>query len=149
MQDVLGRLHDLQVLIDRARDVQASLTPPDITAWRELDRLVVALEEDCRRLHGRYMHDRDALAALCRPSARASRTRTSEVRSQEIRSANGQCLEVAVERVTELYLIRHGVAEERGEAWPDDSKRPLTAGRHVEAAQVRARAGRGSVSSST
>lgn len=27
----------------------------------------------------------------------------------------------------ELYLIRHGVAEERGERWPDDSKRPLTA----------------------
>ena len=26
----------------------------------------------------------------------------------------------------ELYLIRHGVAEERGAAWPDDSKRPLT-----------------------
>jgi phosphohistidine phosphatase len=28
--------------------------------------------------------------------------------------------------VTELYLIRHGVAEERGDAWPDDAKRPLT-----------------------
>jgi phosphohistidine phosphatase len=28
--------------------------------------------------------------------------------------------------MNELYLIRHGVAEERGEAWPDDSKRPLT-----------------------
>jgi phosphohistidine phosphatase len=26
----------------------------------------------------------------------------------------------------ELYLIRHGVAEERGEAWPDDAKRPLS-----------------------
>jgi phosphohistidine phosphatase len=26
----------------------------------------------------------------------------------------------------ELYLIRHGVAEERGEAWPDDGKRPLS-----------------------
>ena len=26
----------------------------------------------------------------------------------------------------ELYLIRHGLAEERGDAWPDDSKRPLT-----------------------
>jgi len=26
----------------------------------------------------------------------------------------------------ELYLIRHGIAEERGEAWPDDAKRPLT-----------------------
>jgi phosphohistidine phosphatase len=26
----------------------------------------------------------------------------------------------------EIYLIRHGVAEDRGDAWPDDSKRPLT-----------------------
>jgi phosphohistidine phosphatase len=26
----------------------------------------------------------------------------------------------------ELYLIRHGVAAERGQDWPDDSKRPLT-----------------------
>jgi len=28
--------------------------------------------------------------------------------------------------IYELYLIRHGLAEDRGEAWPDDSKRPLT-----------------------
>lgn len=27
----------------------------------------------------------------------------------------------------QLYLIRHAVAEERSEAWPDDTKRPLTA----------------------
>lgn len=27
---------------------------------------------------------------------------------------------------TELYLIRHGLAAERGDAWPDDTKRPLT-----------------------
>ncbi|MCU1383859.1 MAG: sixA, partial [Acidobacteria bacterium] len=26
----------------------------------------------------------------------------------------------------ELYVIRHGLAEERGDAWPDDAKRPLT-----------------------
>jgi phosphohistidine phosphatase len=26
----------------------------------------------------------------------------------------------------ELYLIRHAIAEERGDAWPDDTKRPLT-----------------------
>ncbi len=26
----------------------------------------------------------------------------------------------------ELYLIRHGLAEERGDRWPDDNKRPLT-----------------------
>ena len=29
------------------------------------------------------------------------------------------------ERV-ELYLIRHGLAAERGESYPDDTKRPLT-----------------------
>lgn len=26
----------------------------------------------------------------------------------------------------ELFLIRHGIAEERGDAWPDDTRRPLT-----------------------
>jgi phosphohistidine phosphatase len=26
----------------------------------------------------------------------------------------------------ELYLIRHGLAAARGDAWPDDTKRPLT-----------------------
>jgi phosphohistidine phosphatase len=30
--------------------------------------------------------------------------------------------------VLELYLIRHGIAAERGEEFPDDSKRPLTSG---------------------
>jgi phosphohistidine phosphatase len=28
--------------------------------------------------------------------------------------------------VYQLFLIRHGVAEERGDAWPDDAKRPLS-----------------------
>ncbi len=28
--------------------------------------------------------------------------------------------------MVQLYLIRHGVAEPKGEAWPDDRKRPLT-----------------------
>jgi phosphohistidine phosphatase len=27
----------------------------------------------------------------------------------------------------ELYLVRHAIAEERGDAWPDDAKRPLSA----------------------
>jgi CHAD domain-containing protein len=80
VQQVLGRLHDLQMLVNSARDVQASLTPPDITAWRELDALVLALEADCRRLHGRYMHDRDALFALC-----ARLSGRMEVKSQKLK----------------------------------------------------------------
>ena len=27
---------------------------------------------------------------------------------------------------TELYLVRHAIAAERGKEWPDDTKRPLT-----------------------
>jgi phosphohistidine phosphatase len=26
----------------------------------------------------------------------------------------------------ELYIVRHAIAEQRGDEWPDDSKRPLT-----------------------
>lgn len=29
-------------------------------------------------------------------------------------------------RPHEIYLIRHAIAEDRSEAWPDDTKRPLT-----------------------
>src|SRR5471032_563126 len=28
--------------------------------------------------------------------------------------------------VSSLFLVRHAIAAERGEAWPDDAKRPLT-----------------------
>ena len=28
--------------------------------------------------------------------------------------------------MSEIYLVRHGIAAERGKEWPDDSKRPLT-----------------------
>jgi len=30
-------------------------------------------------------------------------------------------------RPCELYLVRHAIAAERGDDWPDDTKRPLTA----------------------
>jgi CHAD domain-containing protein len=65
VQDTLGRLHDLHVLEDRVRQLQASLTPPDVNVWRQLDTLVVSIDEECRRLHGRYMRERDGLVALC------------------------------------------------------------------------------------
>jgi CHAD domain-containing protein len=62
MQELLGRMHDLQVLIEHVREYQASLTPPSLQAWRELDELVTTLEDMCRRLHARYVHERDAVA---------------------------------------------------------------------------------------
>jgi CHAD domain-containing protein len=72
-QDLLGRLRDRQVLIERVRRVQGSLAPPDLAAWRELDALVTVLENSCRRLHARFVRDRSALLAVCdRLGARAS-----------------------------------------------------------------------------
>jgi CHAD domain-containing protein len=62
-QDLLGQMHDLAVLLDRVRGVQAALTPPNLALWRDLDALVVSLENDCRRLHARYMRSRDAIVA--------------------------------------------------------------------------------------
>jgi CHAD domain-containing protein len=63
-QELLGNMHDRQVLIERVRQVQASLTPPSVTVWRDLDALVVSLEDECRRLHARYMGLRDRLTAI-------------------------------------------------------------------------------------
>jgi CHAD domain-containing protein len=64
-QDLLGRWHDRQVLIERARHVQASLTPPSASGVRRLDRLVTMLENDCRRLHARYIRESVAIVAVC------------------------------------------------------------------------------------
>jgi CHAD domain-containing protein len=76
-QELLGRLRDLQVLIERVRRVQASLTPLDLVASRELDALVTALEPSCRRFHARYVRDRAALTLLCdRLDARPSSARS-------------------------------------------------------------------------
>ena len=63
-QDLLGRMHDLQVLIERVRQVQASLTPPDLAMWRALDGLVIFLDNMCRQLHGRYIGRRTELQAI-------------------------------------------------------------------------------------
>lgn len=77
-QDLLGRLHDLQVLIARVRQMQAALSPPNPAVWRELDAVVMSLENSCRRLHARYVRERPELAAICaraggRPSSPAVR----------------------------------------------------------------------------
>jgi len=82
VQRLLGRLHDVQVLVDRTRRVQASLNPPDVGASKDLDLLVIALDQNCRRLHARYVRERDGLLAMsdrfvarAAPAPRASTAR--------------------------------------------------------------------------
>jgi CHAD domain-containing protein len=63
-QDTLGRGHDLEVLVAWGRRVQASLSPPDLTTWKELGSLVHAAEDDSRRSHAQYMRDRPGLIVI-------------------------------------------------------------------------------------
>jgi len=74
IQDLLGRMHDLEVLIARTRAVQASPHSPDLRLSGELDQLVRRLETECRLLHGHYMADRGQLVEICdRVEAMAAR----------------------------------------------------------------------------
>ena len=64
-QDLLGRMHDLEVLIARTRAIQGSAKVPSLRLSGELDRLVRRLEDECRQLHGRYMSSRAKLLSVC------------------------------------------------------------------------------------
>jgi CHAD domain-containing protein len=64
-QDLLGRMHDLEVLIARTRAVQSSSSAPNLKVSADLDRLVRALERECRQLHGHYMASRESLQRIC------------------------------------------------------------------------------------
>ena len=70
-QDLLGRMHDLEVLILRVRGVQASPLAANGGVAVDLARLVRRLETECRRLHGRYMRQRPDLEAICAQVATA------------------------------------------------------------------------------
>lgn len=64
-QDLLGRIHDLEILIDRTRAVQAALPGRNRRAMAELDALIRVLEDECREGHAAYMHGRPSLLKLC------------------------------------------------------------------------------------
>jgi len=74
-QDLLGRVHDLEILIDRARGVQSKLSPRDRIGMAELNKLIRVLEDECREGHASYMHSRPSLLKLCDAIIAADRTR--------------------------------------------------------------------------
>lgn len=63
-QRLLGRMHDIEVLITRTRAVQGSSGAPNLRISGELDQFVRRLEMECRQLHAHYMALRPALAVI-------------------------------------------------------------------------------------
>jgi CHAD domain-containing protein len=75
-QDLLGRVHDLEILIERARKAQGTLSPRDRRGMAELNRLIRVLEDECREGHASYMRARPALLKLCDTIIAADHART-------------------------------------------------------------------------
>ena len=64
LQDLLGRMHDFEMLIDRTRQVQADVAGTDRRLAIELDRLIGTLEQECRQLHAVYIRRRASILKL-------------------------------------------------------------------------------------
>jgi hypothetical protein len=58
-------MHDLEMLIVRTRAIQSRAGVPSLNLSGDLDRLVRKLENECRRLHARYMNERKSLLRIC------------------------------------------------------------------------------------
>jgi CHAD domain-containing protein len=67
-QDLLGCMHDHEVLIARVRGVQGSKAP-NLRLSADLDRLVRRLETECRQIHGHYISLRKKLMAIADSTA--------------------------------------------------------------------------------
>lgn len=71
-QDVLGRMHDLDVLTAEVRTLQGAADAPSLSVCADLDRFVRILDGECRHLHGQYMSLRDRLLRICEDAADAA-----------------------------------------------------------------------------
>jgi CHAD domain-containing protein len=66
-QDLLGHMHDHEVLITRVRAIQSST--PNLRLSGDLDKLVRRLETEARQIHGQYVALRKKLLAIADATA--------------------------------------------------------------------------------
>lgn len=70
LQDLLGRAHDLHVLGEHVRAVEASVVTRSRPAARDLARFAETIDAACRREHAAFLSHRDALLAATAPARR-------------------------------------------------------------------------------
>jgi CHAD domain-containing protein len=80
-QDLLGRWHDLEIVMREVRVVLANTPALDGRTGRGLETLLRGLERECRRLHASYLTRRPSLERLCARYARPARTAARPGRS--------------------------------------------------------------------
>ena len=81
VQDLLGRIHDHEMLIMRLRAAQGALAGPRVELAGDLDAAVRYLETECRRLHGHYMAVRPGLLDV------AARVLAAQARGRRVAAA--------------------------------------------------------------
>ena len=69
VQAILGGMHDREILMDRVRQVQGLKSADGLALRRDLDELLSDLETSCRRLHAKYVREREGLLAICQKRA--------------------------------------------------------------------------------
>lgn len=78
LQDLLGRMHDLHMLAEHTRRVESE-SADDRRLENELDGLIQAIDEDCRRDHAVYMRRREGILRLCADPTLGTEPRPSAV----------------------------------------------------------------------
>jgi CHAD domain-containing protein len=73
LQDILGLVHDYEVLAAHVRAVQSDSAVGQPAVARHLDTLLLALERACRAGHARFLRARPLFIDLCRAVAAAGR----------------------------------------------------------------------------
>ncbi len=120
------------MLLKHVRETEAS--PGVGSSVNDLSAYADSLDRECRRLHagfvehrGRALIGREGRPSSDRPgtddAACAARLTSPQPRAPFCPPTPREIMQA---QEFELYLIRHGVAAERGENYPDDTKRPLT-----------------------
>jgi CHAD domain-containing protein len=65
VQNILGKLHDLQVLAEHVSRAQSTLEQPATGIGADLEDLAVRIEERCRTLHAAFLKRREAVLDVC------------------------------------------------------------------------------------